>query len=397
MKTLSRVCPICACREGEALTTISLAPVQNEALPPTFDICVCKECKFCFDDLQAKQEDFDRFYADSAKYATANTGGSGGSSAADIKRWSHVLDILAPHIRSSHRIVDVGCGKGGLLMALRSRGFQNLVGIEPSLRCRQSLAEQNIPCYPTVKEAICEEGEPFDCVLCCQVLEHVFALDDFLADIGNLLKHDGTLYVEVPDAAGYADFFHAPFYYFDREHINHFTLDSLDNLILKHLAYRPIFGKRGSAHPVEGKETPVLWAVYKPSLHGAKTLKPDENGSHTVNTYVRLSTERDFFYPQLDAVRENRAHVLLWGCGAHLRRLLAKGCFSGIRLAGIIDRDRGGRGESLSGLPILPPQSILEPEFKDFTVIITTVLYADHVRSFLAEQMFEGEVILMSD
>jgi len=394
MKTLTRICPICACREAECLTTISLAHAQKEVLPPFFDVCVCKECKFCFDDLQAKQEDFDRFYAASAKYATANTGGSGGSSSADMKRWGHVLDILSLHIQSSHRIVDVGCGKGGLLRALQSKGFQNLVGIEPSLGCRQTLAKQNIACHPTVKDALLQ-SEAYDSVLCCQVREHVFELDAFLANIGKMLKPEATLYVEVPDAAGYADFFHAPFYFF-REHINHFTLGSLDNLILKHLSYRPIFGKRGSAHPIAGKETPVLWAVYKPSAQHDKTLEPDEKGSRAIETYVRLSKERDF-YPQIEAVRDSQTPVLLWGCGAHLRRLLAKGCFTGINLAGIIDRDRGGRGESLDGLPILPPQSILDPRFQKVTVIVTTVLYADHVQYFLAAQSFKGNVILISD
>lgn len=364
-------------------------------LPLTFDVCVCEKCKFCFDDIQASQKDFDRLYEVSAKYATANTGGSGGWSSADMKRWSNVLDLLSGHIHPTHRIVDVGCGKGGLLMALRSCGFQNLVGIEPSLECRQTLSEQNITYYPTVKDAL-RQGETFDCVLCCQILEHVLALGAFLADIGKLLNPEGTLYVEVPDAAGYADFFHAPFYYFDREHINHFTIGSLDNLIHRELAYQSIYGKSGSAHPVAGKETPVLWAVYKPFAQKAKPLEPDEKGSRAIETYVRLSEERDL-YPQTEVVRDNRTPVLLWGCGAHLRRLLAKGCFAGIHLVGIIDRDRGGCGEFLSGLPILPPQSILDPQFQNATVIITTVLYAAHVQSFLVTQSFKGKVILISD
>ena len=202
MKLLSRNCPVCACQEGECLTTISLAPVQNEALPLTFDVCVCKKCKSCFDDLQANQDDFDRFYAASNKYAAPETGGSGGWSNADTNRWNHVIDILSSHIHTTDRIIDIGCGKGGLLMALQARGFQNLVGIEPSLGCRQNLAAQNILCHSTMEDAI-RQGETFDCVLCCQVLEHVFALDAFLADIGKLSTPESILYIEVPDAAGY--------------------------------------------------------------------------------------------------------------------------------------------------------------------------------------------------
>lgn len=146
MKPLLRPCPICSCPDGKHLTTIELASVFDDPLPKTFDVCLCSCCGLCFDDLPASQADFDSFYEASSKYAAANTGGSGGCSAADLRRWENVIDILSPHLKTAHRIVDIGCGKGGLLLALRARGFQNLVGIEPSSGCRHALAEQNIVC-----------------------------------------------------------------------------------------------------------------------------------------------------------------------------------------------------------------------------------------------------------
>ena len=47
------------------------------------------------------------------------------------------------------------------------------------------------------------------------------------------------LYVEVPDASRYADFAWSPFQDFNSEHINHFSLISLDNL-LRQCGFRPL-------------------------------------------------------------------------------------------------------------------------------------------------------------
>ena len=38
-----------------------------------------------------------------------------------------------------------------------------------------------------------------------------------------LLKTDGLLYVEVPDAVAYTEYLYAPFQDFNTEHINHFS------------------------------------------------------------------------------------------------------------------------------------------------------------------------------
>ena len=45
-----------------------------------------------------------------------------------------------------------------------------------------------------------------------------------------LLNPNGIIYIEVPDANRYSNYYVVPFYYFDCEHINHFDINSLKNL-----------------------------------------------------------------------------------------------------------------------------------------------------------------------
>jgi len=393
-----RSCPVCGCRDGEVLTRVELTPVEAERLPSAFDVCLCTECLFCFDDLNVTQTDFDAYYASSGKYAQSNTGGSGGSANVDLKRWANVLYALGPWISQTSRIVDVGCGKGGLLAALRAQGFHHVAGIEPSDGCREHLATQGFTAYRSVSECLRDE-QPFDCVVCSQVLEHVFALDAFLADLGRLLAPDGVLYIEVPDAAGYAGLFHAPFYYFDREHINHFTRISLSNLVASKLAALPVFCEAHSAFAVEGFETPNVFSVFRRGAEHAKVM-PDDEGASKIKLYVRKSQNEDR-YPQLQpSINASQSHavpVLLWGYGAHLRRLLQKGVFQGLNVQGVIDRNKGGKGDRVMGVPILSPDAIANPAFQDATVVITTVLYAGQIEHALRSRSFEGRIVRLSD
>ena len=52
-KELLRSCPVCGSQKGDVLYRVDFAPVENEALPASFDVCLCSKCLFCFDDLNA--------------------------------------------------------------------------------------------------------------------------------------------------------------------------------------------------------------------------------------------------------------------------------------------------------------------------------------------------------
>ena len=394
VKKFSRHCPVCGFDQGVVLTRVSLMRIEGEPLPSEFDVCLCERCRFCFDDMAAAQGDFDDYYQTTGKYAQSNTGGSGGTSDADMKRWNHVIRILSSHVTKEQRIVDVGCGKGGLLLALRAHGFSNVVGIEPSSGCREALSKQSVVCYRDIADCLINEAS-FDCVICSQVLEHIFSLGGFLNGLGRLIGKRSIIYVEVPNAAGYSDCFHAPFYYFDREHVNHFTLGSLDNLFAEVLHCQPLFSEEACAEPICGMLTPNLYAVYQPCAE-KRAVVPDVCDSQKIESYVKLSEGRDH-YPEIEALKDSRAPVLLWGQGAHLRRLMGKGVFQGLPIKGIIDRDKGGHGERLAGYPVLAPEDICKSPFQDASVIITSVLYAQQIRESLTAQSFAGQIIRISE
>jgi len=389
---LSRSCPVCGSERGNSLTTIMFAPADDDILQNRFEVVLCTNCQFCFDDIKGSQDLFDYYYSELDKYAQSQTGGSGGSDKVDLARWSRIISTLAPHLTSESKILDIGTGKGGLLLALREQGYHHLSAIEPSETCRTLLAQQNIPTYPSCASLIAT-GQTFDCVLCCQVLEHVYDLSAFLSNINSLLAPGSLLYADVPDASCYHKNPYASFYYFDREHINHFTPTSLERLITSKpstLAVVQACRYDESAVSTESKKSHCLSILCQsqPSAKPVEHAGDPDVGS--IITYCETSSQTDN-YPSVSQISENT--IFLWGMGYFLRRIMGKTIFKDLPITGIIDRNKGGRGLTYMGLPIYAPSHLQACDTRDVCVVITSVLYSEQIKHMLSDMDFQGRIL----
>lgn len=110
-----------------------------------------------------------------------------------------------PIDRERARILDIGCGYGGALAALKQIGFKNLFGVENSAH-RARIASE-----PTNAEILCgdfvtlvRDGafgsiQPFDLVFSSHVLEHIGDPCAFLQAIRGLQKSGGHLILSMPN------------------------------------------------------------------------------------------------------------------------------------------------------------------------------------------------------
>jgi 2-polyprenyl-3-methyl-5-hydroxy-6-metoxy-1,4-benzoquinol methylase len=110
-------------------------------------------------------------------------------------------DVIALLPRPLGRVLDVGCGAGGMAAGLRAAGASEIVGIEivPSAAefAREVLDRVH---EAAVEDALDELEGRFDTLLCLDVLEHLVDPGDVL---GRLLEHaapGATLQVSVPNA-----------------------------------------------------------------------------------------------------------------------------------------------------------------------------------------------------
>jgi SAM-dependent methyltransferase len=145
------------------------------------------------------------------------------------------------HLPTSARILDVGCGFGFALGALRQLGYQNTVGLELSSEqaavCRA--AGHNVEVTQDSVEWLNKHLAEFDFIILFDVLEHlpVGIQIDFLRAIHGALRSGGQLLLTVPNANAILS---ARWRYIDYTHYSSFTEHSL-NFVLRNAGFENIW------------------------------------------------------------------------------------------------------------------------------------------------------------
>ena len=123
------------------------------------------------------------------------------------------------------QILEIGCGNGFILKYLKTKGFTDLTGIDPS-------ADYNNTSPVFYREFVNKKlnlNKKFDLVFSVGFYEHAININDITKFSVNHLSETGKIFVEVPNfskslATGNPDLF-------SHEHINYFT----KNTIIKHV------------------------------------------------------------------------------------------------------------------------------------------------------------------
>ena len=116
--------------------------------------------------------------------------------------WSSSGDQLEAmvrnHITPSSRVLDLGCGRGGVVELLW-RDVKLAAGLDPDV---PSLSEHRAPGMPAVRgvgEHIPFAGETFDLVVCVWVLEHLKDPASALAEVRRVLRSGGHFVFVTPN------------------------------------------------------------------------------------------------------------------------------------------------------------------------------------------------------
>lgn len=133
----------------------------------------------------------------------------------------HLVDTL--DLASHATVLDFGCGEGSLFAALRKAGLTGaFYGVELNASFGEFASKYG---SATVSNTI-RTREPVDVAIVNHVLEHLDDPVGTLRQLAGLIKPDGYLYIDVPDAEEYDKIFDLHI-----AHIYHFTSVTLQSLV----------------------------------------------------------------------------------------------------------------------------------------------------------------------
>jgi len=111
-----------------------------------------------------------------------------------VETYLKALGDILPHLKQSDKILEIGCGSGFVLSALKKRGFKQVYGVEPSKKA-VDLADSTVKNRITINQFTKNifPTQRFRCIFILQTLDHIPHPQNFLTDCLAVLEPGGYI------------------------------------------------------------------------------------------------------------------------------------------------------------------------------------------------------------
>lgn len=228
-------CPLC----NDRAIVYDFSAIDHTVSGESYEVWRCNNCQGLFTQDIPNEDQIGKYYH-SDNYISHSDTKEGWMNAA----YHQVRNITLSGKKSlieketgiaAGTLLDVGCGTGAFLNRMNKGGWK-ITGVEPDARARQTASDLyglNISAPDNLSNL---PDAHFDAITLWHVLEHVHDIHGHLHQLVRLLKHDGKLFIAVPnytsaDAKQYKETWAA----FDvPRHLYHFSPHSMNILLHKH-------------------------------------------------------------------------------------------------------------------------------------------------------------------
>jgi len=267
--------------------------------------------------------------------------------------------ITKEKVTNDTQILEFGCNDGPLLDALKKRGINNTVGIDPATNIVELGRKKNLNLIDDFfnYEFASKKGwaNKYDYILASNTFAHITDINSVVKGVEFALKKDGKFIFEVQYLVDLVDKFQFDFMY--HEHLFYYTLTSLNNLLSKHglkiidVERIPIHG--GSIRVIATKDHSII-RNFKVDQLIENERNYDDLSKFSLSIENSLNNLKEF-------LEENKCKKII-GYGASGRANVVVGTLdlNDTNIAYIIDEspERYNRFTSNGKIPIYPPEDI---------------------------------------
>jgi 2-polyprenyl-3-methyl-5-hydroxy-6-metoxy-1,4-benzoquinol methylase len=386
-----RTCLVCGSQYKHVLFHQKFSAMSSGSLLNSYDVVACQHCGLCFADGIPEQDVFDRYYTEMSKYEY--TDHAGVQSDTDLQRFQEVVDLVAPHVHPTNRLLDIGCATGGLLAEFKRRGFSNLCGVDPSPACAEITRRlHTIPATALSISGLDQMNNCFDLLLLTGVLEHLRDVESSMKKIRGCLQPGGLIYIEVPDASHYDRHFSAPFQFFSMEHINFCSPVSLRNLLAKY-GFSCVFTQRVTRYLSPKAIEPAVAGLFRWDLPENLIFEPqrDVETEPALQRYIQQSTALELrIHSKIDALANAGHPLAVWGVGTHTLRLLKTSRLLQAHITAFIDSNIHYQGKTLEGIPVVSPDKFCDANAE---VLISSQTAEEEIFQLITQKLHWPHVI----
>jgi hypothetical protein len=237
------------------------------------------------------------------------------------------------------------------------------------------------------------EAGCFDLITLTGVLEHIQDVRATIASLVRLCSSGGKILLEVPDAMRYAEFVHSPFQDFNTEHINHFSRESLRNL-MRQFGMTLFREEHIEVRGPSGLALPALLCVFErveETIAGRWSIDPAFRES--IQRYIDISRKMMESLNQqvLNALAASQK-IIVWGTGQLAMKMLSDTALKDADIVAFVDANPIHSGRTIQGRPILLPQDLPHGELP---ILITSLLHAEGILRVIQDLGLTNPVIVL--
>jgi len=352
-----RKCPICGDLRAELLFEQRFSLLEGAGLLTGYDVVACKSCGAVFSDHLPDSKKFAEYYTSASKYEFLFRGGQQQSE--EINRTAGLVKWLAGHIPKDCSILDVGCATGELLLRLRSEGFTDITGLDPSQECiKRARRLHGLSMIRGVLGARKRTHRTYGAIILSAVLEHIPDISIFFKNLKSWMAPGGFLAIDVPDLEFFKNSKNAPFQELSVEHVNFFTAASLKNL-LGTFGLKVVWKRNFICPAAPGGITGAVLTMVGQLKGSSETPKLERTSRLAMKEYIRVS--RKTLEEEKRVIRRILGigtPILVWGTGTLCQRLLAQGELVKNNIIFFVDSNPHYQGKMMAGVRVISPKQI---------------------------------------